>query len=50
MPPWILAGVRQRFGQTFDFDLQGRSIKGGSKFLRNYVEHKLSQNFGPAQV
>jgi hypothetical protein len=39
MPPLILVGVRQRFGQTFDFDIQGRSTKEGSKFLRNYVKH-----------
>ena len=40
MPPWIVAGVHQRFGQTFDFDIQGRSIKEGSKFLRKYVKHR----------
>jgi len=40
MPPWILAGVHHRFGQTFDFHIQGRSKIEGSKFLRNYVKHK----------
>ena len=47
MPPWILADIHQSFGQTFDFDLQGRGIKGGSKFVRNYVKHRISPSYGP---
>jgi hypothetical protein len=42
-PPWIVAGVHQRFGQIFDFDIQGRSIKEGSKFLRNYFKHRYHE-------